>query len=106
MDLQTYVTESGRIPFKIWIDALDRSVKVRVQEALLRIASSGHFGKSKPVGEGVFELKFKFGGGVRVYYAFSDRAVVLLLLGGNKRHQDSDIKKAKDYWRDYIQRQK
>ena len=33
-------------------------------------------------------------------------AIVLLLLGGDKRKQNADIKRAKEYWRDYQQRKK
>jgi putative addiction module killer protein len=39
-----------------------------------------------------------------VYYARSGKQVVLLLCGGDKRKQAADIKRAKDFWRNYEQR--
>lgn len=39
--------------------------------------------------------KGRFGGGIRVYYTFNGREVVLLLAGGNKRSQHDDIINAK-----------
>jgi len=40
------------------------------------------------------------GPGYRVYYALADRQVVLLLCGGDKRKQATDIKRAIGYWID------
>jgi putative addiction module killer protein len=61
----------------------------------------GNFGNIKPVGDGVSELKVDQGPGYRVYYAMSGKAVVLLLIGGDKSTQSKDIKTAKRYWQDY-----
>lgn len=47
------------------------------------------------------ELRIDWGPGYRVYFARLGRVVVLLLCGGDKRTQDNDIKRAKDYFRDY-----
>ena len=58
----------------------------------------------EPVGEGVWELRIDTGPGYRVYYARSGKQVVLLLCGGDKRKQTADIKRAKDYWSDYVKR--
>jgi putative addiction module killer protein len=41
-----------------------------------------------------------------VYYALSGKQIILLLLGGDKRKQQADIKQAKEYWRDYQERTK
>lgn len=49
------------------------------------------------MGEGVCELRIALGPGWRVYYHETDAgALVLLLLGGNKSTQKSDIRKAKN----------
>jgi len=50
------------------------------------------------------EMRVHVGPGYRVYYAFSGRRVVLLLEGGDKRTQDSDIDRAVDYWQDWQRR--
>lgn len=59
----------------------------------------GNFGDHGPVGEGVSELRFHPGTGHRVYYGQIGRDIVILLAGGPKSSQESDIKLAKEYWR-------
>ena len=66
----------------------------------------GTFGDWKPVGEGVCELRIHFGAGYRVYFGRDGKAVVILLCGGEKRSQDTDIKRAKKYWNDYETRKR
>jgi putative addiction module killer protein len=61
----------------------------------------GNFGNIKPVGDGVSELEVDHGPGYRVYYAMSGKAVVLLLIGGDKSTQSKDIETANRYWQDY-----
>ena len=46
------------------------------------------------MGEGVSELRIDYGPGYRVYYKKHGRKVVILLAGGDKRTQTSDIKTA------------
>jgi putative addiction module killer protein len=59
----------------------------------------GNFGAVKPVGNGISELKIDHGPGYRVYFAMSGKTVVLLLIGGDKSTQQSDINTAKSYWK-------
>jgi len=42
----------------------------------------------------LYELRFFFHGGLRIYYNICDGVVVLLLNGGNKKSQKNDIEKA------------
>jgi putative addiction module killer protein len=53
----------------------------------------GNYGDCKPVGDGVFELRFFFGSGYRVYFGESANDLVILLCGGDKDSQDRDIEK-------------
>lgn len=46
------------------------------------------------MGQGVLELRLTYGPGYRVYYARRGNRVVLLLCGGDKSTQQSDITKA------------
>lgn len=61
-------------------------------------------GDHKFCGEGVWELRINVGPAYRVYYAQQGKRVVLLLCGGSKRTQQSDIRKAIRYWQDFQQR--
>ena len=56
----------------------------------------GNPGDVKPVGEGVSEMRISHGPGYRVYFKQIDKAVVLLLCGGDKSTQARDIKRAKE----------
>jgi putative addiction module killer protein len=51
-----------------------------------------------------FELRIDWGPGYRVYYAMRGRVCLLLLCGGDKRKQSSDIDRALEYFKDYKER--
>jgi len=53
------------------------------------------------VGNGVYEMRIRYGPGYRIYFGFVDNRVILLVAGGDKRNQQVDIKKAIAYWADY-----
>jgi putative addiction module killer protein len=104
MELRHYLTEAGRDPFQEWLDKLkDLTGRVAIQRRVDRVAA-GNFGEHKALKDGVWELKIDIGPGYRVYYALEGGSIVLLLLGGVKRTQSADVKKAVRYWRDYRQR--
>jgi putative addiction module killer protein len=82
--------------FKNWFKHLkDRKAKARVQARIDRI-EIGNVGDVASVGEGVRELRIHYGPGYRVYFVQRGQVVVILLSGGDKSSQDSDIKKAKE----------
>ena len=96
-----YQTSTGRRPFTEWLDALlDSKACGRIEARVARLLS-GNFGDSAYVGEGVAELRIDWGPGYRVYFARLGEVVVLLLCGGDKRTQQRDIERAKEYFRDY-----
>jgi len=102
--LQEYVTADGKIPVRDWLTAL-RDVRARARiRVRLNHVRLGSFGDARPVGDGVSELRIPYGPGYRVYFASSERTVVLLLCGGDKSTQSRDIDRAKMYWMDYLRR--
>jgi len=81
--------------FSTWLRKLrDLQVLARIQIRIRRL-SLGNFGDAKPVGEGVSELRIDYGPGYRVYFQKTGNVLVLLLVGGTKQTQKSDIAKAK-----------
>jgi putative addiction module killer protein len=80
--------------FARWIDELrDIHARARIQARIERLAT-GNPGDVRPVGEGVSELRIDYGPGYRVYYTKRGRTVLILLAGGDKRTQATDIKTA------------
>jgi putative addiction module killer protein len=104
-EIQNYLTAEGRSPFEEWLNALrDITARARIRNRLKRV-ESGNLGNYRSVGEGVCELKIDYGSGYRVYFGQIGSTVVLLLCGGDKSTQAQDILRAKEYWRDYEERE-
>ena len=96
----SYETIDGFCPYIEWYETLSPRTQVRIDVRLTRV-SLGNFGDCKSLGDGIYELRFHFGGGYRVYYGVSGKRVVLLLMGGGKKTQTKDIKTARRYWQEY-----
>jgi len=104
-EIAHYLTQEGRDAYQDWLDDLaDRQAKARVMARVERLRL-GNFGECRPLDSGVWELKIDWGPGYRVYYAQAGQRLILLLIGGDKRKQDADIKTAIAYWRDWQRRQ-
>ena len=79
-----------------WINTLeDRAGRARIQVRVDRLIH-GNPGIHRNLTEGVSELKIDFGPGYRVYYTQRGNRLLLLLAGGDKSTQQSDIKRAID----------
>jgi putative addiction module killer protein len=103
--VREYVDYGGRIPFRAWLSDLDTTTRARVQARILRF-ETGNLGDHKDVGGGVWEARFDFGPGYRLYFGRMGREVVLLLLGGDKKSQKKDIKRAREFWSEYLKETK
>lgn len=102
--IEYYVTGTGEKPFLKWLKKLDFNSAATVRKYIDRVATGGSQNNIKPLKDGVFEIKIYHGAGLRVYFAEDGEKIILLLIGGDKSSQESDIKKAKKYWRDYAQK--
>src|SRR3981081_2940876 len=104
IELRRYVTKTGRDVLGEWLSGLkDNRTRAKIVARIDRL-SAGNFGDCKSLRGGVFELRIDWGPGYRVYYALDGRTCVLLLCGGDKRKQPSDVKRAKEYLKDYAER--
>jgi len=85
-----YFTEE----FSAWYDGLrDGITRKRLTARLLKV-QLGNFGDIRPVGDGVWEMREFFGPGWRMYYVRCGSALVVMLGGGDKSSQQTDIAKA------------
>ncbi|KIU30766.1 type II toxin-antitoxin system RelE/ParE family toxin [Atlantibacter hermannii] len=81
--------------FRRWEKTLiDRRAKTLIATRLFRLANDLS-GDAKPVGEGVSELRIHYGPGYRIYYKQQGNLIIILLCGGDKHSQESDIILAK-----------
>lgn len=69
--------------------------------ARLKKAENGLLGDVATVGSGVFEIREHFEPGWRMYYIECEGFLVVMLGGGSKRTQASDIKRAKQIAKEF-----
>jgi len=81
--------------FTAWLDDLADTTVRGVVVARIKRLERGLIGDVEPVGEGVSELRIHVGAGWRVYFTQRGVQLIVLLAGGSKRTQKSDIKRAK-----------
>lgn len=92
--------------FARWLEKLrDRKGRIRIQARIERL-EHGNPGDVKPVGEGVSEMRIKYGPGYRVYYQQRGKKIAILLCGGDKSTQEDDIQKAKQIAKDWAEQAK
>jgi len=81
--------------FDQWLrDLRNRTARAKITGRIDRL-SQGNPGHVRPVGEGVSEMKVDTGPGYRIYYKQTGKTIIVILCGGDKSSQDSDIRKAK-----------
>ena len=72
----------------------DSLIRIKILARLSRV-ENGNFGDFKQIDSDLYELRFFFGSGLRVYYTVKDKKIVVLLAGGDKSSQQNDIDKAR-----------
>ena len=81
LELDIYEDENGRRPCEAWLLGLrDLATRNRI------------------------DTRLAFGAGYRLYFAFAGARIVLLLCGGDKSSQQTDVAQAYKFWKNYQQR--
>ena len=103
LTVREFLERDGSSPFAKWFAGLDARAAAKITTAVRRL-ELGNFSNVKGVGAGVFEYKIDFGPGYRVYFGKDGDTLVILLGGGTKKTQDSDIATAHARRQDYKKR--
>lgn len=98
--VQYYSDSQGRTPYIDWLtEDLGRTSQRRVREAITQM-QKGNFGDSKPLhAHGLFERRLD--SGLRIYYTRLSQDSILILGGGDKPDQQSDIAIAEERLADW-----
>lgn len=80
--------------FDVWLDSLkDNITRIRLARRLDKV-QRGNLGDTKPVGSGVIEMREHFGAGWRMYFIQHGDVLIVMLGGGTKSGQSTDITNA------------
>ncbi len=94
-----YVREDGSNPYREWFDGLHAQAAAKVAAATVRL-EMGNTSSVKWIG-GIGEYRIDWGPGYRVYLAQDGDTLIVLLGGGTKKRQQSDVATAKAMWTEY-----
>ena len=110
-EVEYYTLANGEQPVKEFLDSLETKLKVK---ALMDIALLEEFGNdlrepySKPIGDGIFELRIKFSSDIaRIFYFFRVNNKIILTNGFIKKTGKTpagQIELARKYKADYERR--
>lgn len=104
-EIEIYESADGKCPYTDWLDELDKHFQAAIAARINRVRD-GNLGDCKPLkgATGIKELRIDKGPGFRVYFAEEGSKIIILLCGGDKSTQDSDIQDAQRYYADYLAR--
>lgn len=80
--------------FAEWLSGLRDGMTQRRLVRRLERAQLGHLGDVKPVGGGVHEMREHFGPGWRMYYVKRGSVLIVMVGGGDKSTQRTDVRRA------------
>jgi putative addiction module killer protein len=99
--IEEYLDRRGHSPFAAWSDNLNKKAAAKVAAALAY--SNGNFLTQRALG-----LAFTSTGlilpGYRIYFGKDGERLMILLGGGSKKREQTDISTALARWQDYKQR--
>ena len=104
MKVQEYIREDGSSPYQKWFDSLDAqaAAKLTVAKSRLELGNTSNIKWFNGIGE----YKINFGPGYRIYLVQEGKQLIILLGGGTKNSQQSDIKRAIELNKEYKKRKK
>ncbi len=105
IEIRAYIDEKGHRQFVRWFDRLNTAAAARVTTALARM-EKGNLSNIRSVGGGVLEQRIHFGPGYRIYFGKDGDTLIILLGGGTKKRQQTDIEAAQDLWQEYKRRKR
>lgn len=80
--------------FSDWLKGLkDGLTRLRLVKRLRKV-QLGNLGDVESVGEGVYEMREHFGPGWRMYYVQKGGVLIVMIGGGDKSTQQTDINRA------------
>ncbi len=101
MKILIYQDFKGHEPFSNWLKKLkDKNSAIRIRDRINRIEEFGNLGDFKYLSDNVYELRFHFGSGYRVYFCYEGNEIIILLGGGDKDSQSRDISLAKKIYKE------
>ena len=110
-EVEFYTLPDGRKPVKEFLDGLEPKMRAKALYGLSVLEEYGNALRepySKPIGDGLFELRIKFASDItRIFYFFIVGNKIILTNGFVKKTAKtppSEIKRAKDYKDDYERR--
>ena len=112
-EIEFYKTADGKCPVEAFLISLNIRMRAKALRAINLLADFGNTLRepdSKPLGDGIFELRVKLGTDiVRIIYFFCEGKAVVLTNGFVKKTQntpDNYIRQARIYRADYLKRRK
>lgn len=106
-----FYEREDEIPVKEFLDSLDNKMRAKFLMEIKLLEEKGNQLRepySKPLGDGIFELRAKVGTDIsRVLYFFYHQGRIILTHGFVKKSQKtppSEIEKAKRYRKDFMER--
>jgi len=80
--------------FDKWISKLNDTRALAIIDMRIKRLAEGNPGSSRFLGK-ITEMKIDYGPGYRVYYTDTGKEIIVLLCGGDKSTQQSDIETAR-----------
>ena len=98
-NVEFWEDKRGKRPVEEWFKDLPKIDKKEVAKLFGLLETFGYelgMPHAKNLGGGLYELRTRSkGAGFRVYYAFQDEKLIILLIAGDKSTQQRDIQKAR-----------